>query len=70
MIIDPEINDRAGRAFAQPRARIARKLRLRLALQPSIDILAHPVFRQSIALLDFALELFALSVDLREVVIG
>jgi hypothetical protein len=70
MIINAKRNNRAGQAFAQPRARIARKLRLRLALQPSIDILAHHVFRQSIALLDFALELLALSVDLRKIVIG
>jgi len=51
-------------------ARIARKLRLRRALQPIIDILARPVLGESVALLDFAFELVALSVDLSRVVIG
>jgi hypothetical protein len=49
-----EKTNRTGRAvqFAAPSH--ARKLRLRRALQPIIDILARPVFGESVALLDFA----------------
>jgi len=65
-----EKTNRAGGAFSSPRARIARKLRLRRALQPIIDILARPVLGESVALLDFAFELVTLSVDLSRVVIG
>jgi hypothetical protein len=44
--------------------------RLRLSIEPIIDVLAHEVFSQSIALLDLALELLAAAVDLSEIVIG
>jgi len=43
---------------------------LRLALQPSIDVLAHQVFRDAVAMLDYTFKLFALSVDLSQIVIG
>jgi hypothetical protein len=62
--------NRAWRAVSSPRARIARRLRLRRALQPIIDIPARPVVGESVALLDFAFELVALAVDLSQVVIG
>src|SRR5580704_6156322 len=39
-------------------------------LQPVVDVLAHHVFGQAIALLDPAFELVALAVDLREIVVG
>jgi hypothetical protein len=65
-----EKTNRAGRAFSSPRARIARKLRLRRAFQPIIDILARPVLGESAALPDFAFELVGLSVDLSQAVIG
>lgn len=65
-----EKTNRAGRArqFAPPSH--ARKLRLRRALQPIIDILARPVVGESVALLDFAFGLVAVFVDLCQVVIG
>src|SRR6516225_7214062 len=43
---------------------------LRLVLQPSIDVLAHHIFGETVALLEYALKLFALSVDLGQIVIG
>ena len=43
---------------------------LRLTLQPSIDIVARLVLGESVALLDFAFELLALSVDLGDIVVG
>ena len=43
---------------------------LRLALQPSIDVLAHHIFRDAVAMLDYTFKLFALSVDLSQIVIG
>src|SRR5262249_45942482 len=43
---------------------------LRLALQPSIDVLAHHIFRETVAMLDYTFKLFALSVDLSQIVIG
>jgi hypothetical protein len=45
-------------------------LDLRLTIQPSIDVLAYPIFGETVALLDYALKLFALAVDLSEIVIG
>jgi hypothetical protein len=43
---------------------------LRLAPQPSIDVLAHHIFRKTVAMLDYTFKLFALSVDLSQIVIG
>src|SRR5215831_4401317 len=43
---------------------------LRLALQPSIDVLAHHIFGETVALLDYTFKLFALSLDLSQIVIG
>src|SRR5215469_12334659 len=43
---------------------------LRLVLQPSIDVLAHHIFGETVALLDYTLKLFAPSVDLSQIVIG
>src|SRR5262249_50839379 len=43
---------------------------LRLALQPIVDILAHHILSQAIALLDDPFELLALSVDQSQIVIG
>ena len=56
--------------FARLRAPIARKLRLRLTLQPSVDILAHHIPGQAVALPNDAFELLTLSVDLSQIVIG
>jgi hypothetical protein len=44
--------------------------RLRLRIQPIINILAHHVLGQTVALLNLALELIALTVDLADVVVG
>jgi hypothetical protein len=57
-----EMKEREVELFAQLRAP-AGKFRLRLTLQPSIDILTHLILGQTIALLDEALELLALSAD-------
>src|SRR5262249_3289691 len=43
---------------------------LRLALQPSIDVLAYHIFGEAVALLDYTLKLFALSVDLSQIVLS
>src|SRR5215467_8386757 len=43
---------------------------LRLTLQPSIDVLAHHIFGETVALLDQTFKLFALSVDLSQIVLG
>jgi hypothetical protein len=43
---------------------------LRLALQPSIDVLTHHIFGKTVALLDYAFKLFALSVDLSQIVLS
>src|ERR1700675_4535809 len=52
-------------------ARAARDLRgFVLRLQPVVDVLAHHVFCQAIALLDLAFELVALAVDCGQIVVG
>ena len=52
-------------------ARIARNLGgFVLRLQPIVDVLAHHVFGQAIALLDLAFELVALAVDCGQIVVG
>lgn len=43
---------------------------LGLGIEPIIDVLAHEVFGQSVALLDLALELIAAAVDLGEIIIS
>src|SRR5262249_7391895 len=43
---------------------------LRLALQPSIDVLPHHILGETVAMLDHTFKLFALSVDLSQIVIG
>src|SRR6516162_857458 len=43
---------------------------LRLTIQPSIDVLAHLISGETVALLDYTLKLFALSVDHLKIVIG
>src|SRR5215469_15359837 len=43
---------------------------LRLALQPSIDVLAHHIFGKTVALLEYTFKLFALSVDLGQIVLS
>src|SRR5262249_18485865 len=43
---------------------------LRLALQPSIDVLAHHIFGETVALLDQTFKLFALTVDLSQIVVS
>jgi hypothetical protein len=56
--------------FAQLRARAGKNSDLRLTLQPVIDVLAHLILGQAIALLDEALKLLALSADHGQIVIG
>jgi len=51
-------------------ALLAGKLTLRLTLQPIIDVLAHHIPGQAIALLDDSFELLAPSVDRGQIVIG
>src|SRR4029077_14452787 len=51
-------------------ALLAGKLTLRLTLQPIIDLLAHHIPGQAIALLDDSFELLAPSVDHGQIVIG
>src|SRR6516162_10743450 len=43
---------------------------LRLALQPSIDVLAHHIFGETVALLEYTFKLFTLSVDLSQIVLS
>src|SRR6516165_10935745 len=43
---------------------------LRLALQPSIDVLTHHIFGETVTLLEYTFKLFALSVDLCEIVLS
>src|ERR1700756_1632668 len=43
---------------------------LRLRLQPLVDILTHRVLGDSVAFLDFAFQLIALTIDLREIIVG
>src|SRR5215469_1895759 len=58
---------KAGRLFSALVLR--RNFGLRLRLQPSIDVLAHHILGETVTLLDYTLKLFALSVDLGQIVI-
>ena len=51
-------------------ALLAGKLTLRLTLQPIIDVLAHHILGQAIALLDDSFELLAPSIDHGQIVLG
>jgi len=52
------------------RARSSRSNRLRLRVQPIVNVFAHKILGQAVALLDLAFQLIAAAVDLGEIVVG
>src|SRR5262249_37701958 len=55
---------------SSPRLHSAANFDLRLTTQPSFDVFTHHISRKTVALLDHTFKLFALSVDLSQIVIG
>jgi hypothetical protein len=70
-ILTPALqNESGGRDQLIPPLPSRANFDLRLTIQPSIDVFAHHISGETIALLDYTFKLFALSVDLSKIVIS
>jgi hypothetical protein len=65
-ILTPAIQDESGGPVYPPLS-LRANFNLRLTFQPSIDVFAHHISGETVALLDYTFKLFALSVDLGKI---